>query len=173
MLSDFPEAFIFNLISSSLIRPTFLSILCSLTFFSAVSGLWIQSERLWNPQIAAEKTRMDFEKAQETLHARSMTADTETMDGMFDAILDQANAENTKVSAIILLIFESLSLYAAYLMWNLQKQGFYLYLAGMAVAFIAPLLLIGGWMGIITALAGIITSVIMAILYAFNLKYMS
>lgn len=153
-------------------RPTFLTILCFLTFMSAVSGLWTQSERLWNPGITADKTRETFEAVRENLEKQGNTAQAKTMDEMFEAVIGQTTAENIKTGAIIMLIFESLSLYAAYLMWNLQRRGYYLYLGGMAVAFFAPLLMIGGWMGVITAMAGIFFSIFMAILYAFNLKHM-
>ena len=153
-------------------RPTFLTILCFLTFMSAVSGLWTQSERLWNPGITADKTRETFEAVRENLEKQGNTAQAKTMDEMFEAVIGQTTAENIKTGAIIMLIFESLSLYAAYLMWNLQRRGYYLYLGGMAVAFFAPLLMIGGWMGVITAMAGVFFSMFMAILYAFNLKHM-
>lgn len=153
-------------------RPTFLTILCFLTFMSAVSGLWTQSERLWNPGVTADKTRETFEAVRENLDRQGSAAQAKTMDKMFEAIIEQTTAENIKTSAIIMLIFESLSLYAAYLMWNLQRRGYYLYLGGMAVAFCAPLLMIGGWMGVITAMAGVFFSIFMAILYAFNLKHM-
>jgi hypothetical protein len=153
-------------------RPTFLTVLCFLTFMSAVSGLWTQSERLWNPGITADKTRETFEAVRENLERQGNTAETKTMDKMFEAVIGQTPAENIKTGAIIMLIFESLSLYAAYLMWNLQRKGYYLYLGGMAVAFAAPLLMIGGWMGVITAMAGVFFSIFMAILYAFNLKHM-
>lgn len=153
-------------------RPTFLTVLCFLTFMSAVSGLWTQSERLWNPGITADKTRETFEAVRENLERQGNTTEAKTMDKMFEAVIEQTTAENIKTGAIIMLIFESLSLYAAYLMWNLQRRGFYLYLGGMAVAFAAPLLMIGGWMGVITAMAGVFFSIFMAILYAFNLKHM-
>lgn len=153
-------------------RPTFLTILCFLTFMSAVSGLWTQSERLWNPGITADRNRETFEAVRENLERQGNTAEAKTMDKMFEAVIEQTTAENVKTGAIIMLIFESLSLYAAYLMWNLQKRGYFLYLGGMAVAFLAPLLMIGGWMGVITAMAGIFFSIFMAILYAFNLKHM-
>lgn len=153
-------------------RPTFLTVLCFLTFMSAVSGLWSQSERLWNPGITADKTRETFEAVRENLDRQGNAAQAKTMDAMFEAVIEQTTAENIKTGAIIMLIFESLSLYAAYLMWNLQRRGYYLYLGGMAVAFFAPLFMIGGWMGVITAMAGVILSIFMAILYAFNLKHM-
>jgi FtsH-binding integral membrane protein len=94
------------------------------------------------------------------------------MDTMFEGVIEQTTPQTIITGAIIMLIFESLSLYAAYLMWNLQKKGYYLYLGGIAVAFLAPLFLIGGWLGLITSLAGILISTFMAIFYAFNLKYM-
>jgi hypothetical protein len=139
---------------------------------SAVSGLWTQSERLWNPEIMADKTRETFEGVREKLDQQSPTADAKTMDAMFEAVIEQTTADSIKTGAIIMLIFESLSLYAAYLMWNLEKKGFYLYLGGMAVAFLAPLIMIGGWLGVINAMAGVFLSIFMIILYAFNLKHM-
>ncbi|MCE6990822.1 hypothetical protein [Dyadobacter sp. CY323] len=153
-------------------RPTFLTVLCFLTFMSSVSGLWTQSERLWNPGIMADKTRETFEAVRENLDDQNTTADTKTMDKMFESVIGQTTAKTITTGAIIMLIFESFSLYAAYLMWNLQKKGFYLYMAGIGVAFLAPLFLIGGWLGVITSIAGIFLSVFMLILYAFNLKHM-
>jgi len=153
-------------------RPLFLTILCMLTFMSSVSGLWTQSERLWNPEIMADKTRETFEGVRENLETQSATADTKTMEKMFDAVIEQTDGSSIKTSAIIMLIFESLSLFAAYLMWNLQKKGFYLYLAGIAVAFLLPMFLIGSWLGVITAMAAVFFSIFMLIMYAFNLKHM-
>lgn len=139
---------------------------------SSVSGLWSQSERLWNPAITAEKTRETFELVQENIKTQAIEADTKTMNNMFDSVISQTTSGTILTGAIIMLIFESFSLYAAYLMWNLEKKGYYLYLGGIVVAFLAPLFLIGGWLGVITSMAGVFLSVFMAIFYAFNLKYM-
>ena len=158
--------------SEPISRPTFLTVLCFLTFMSSVTGLWSQSERLWNPGIMAEKTRETFEVVRENVEDQAGAVDTKTMDAMFEAVIDQTTSQSIRTGAIILLIFESICLFAAYLMWNLDKRGFYLYLGGIAFAFLAPILLIGGWLGIITAFAGIFVSIFMAILYAFNLKYL-
>jgi preprotein translocase subunit SecF len=120
----------------------------------------------------ADKTRETFETVRENLEKQSATADTKTMDKMFEAVINQTTSKSITTSAIIMLIVESLSLFAAYLMWNLEKKGFYLYLAGVAIAFLAPLFLIGGWLGVITSIASIFLSVFMLIMYAFNLKHM-
>ena len=159
--------------SEPIIRPTFLTILCFLTFMSSVTGLWSQSERLWNPEITAENTRQTFESLRERLEEQASDVDMKAMDTMFEAVIQQTTTDSIRTGAIIMLIFESLCLYAAYQMWNLQKKGFFLYLAGIAVAFLAPLLLIGGWLGVITSFAGILVSTFMAIMYALNLKHMS
>ena len=153
-------------------RPTFLTVLCFLTFMSSVTGLWSQSERLWNPGIMAEKTRETFEGVRESLENQAADVDTKTMDQMFEAVIEQTTPQSIGTGAIIMLIFESVCLFAAYLMWNLQKKGFYLYLGGMAFAFLAPMFLIGSWLGVITAMSAIFISIFMAILYAFNLKFM-
>lgn len=120
----------------------------------------------------ADKTRETFEEVREKLDKQATTADTQTMDKMFEDVIEQTTPKSIATGAIIMLIFESFSLYAAYLMWNLQKKGFYLYMGGIAVAFLAPLFLIGGWLGVITSVAGIFLSIFMLILYAFNLKHM-
>lgn len=153
-------------------RPTVLTVLCILTFLSSVSGLWTQSERLWNPGVVADKTRVIFEELREKLEEQPSQADTQTMDRLFESVIRRTTPETTRNSAIIMIIFESLTLYAAYLMWNLRKRGFYLYLGGMAVAFFGSILVVGGWLGIVTAIAGIFFSSIMAIIYAFNLKHL-
>lgn len=146
--------------------------LCMFTFLSSISGLWTQSERLWNPGVVADQTRQIFEGLREKLEEQPNSADTKTVDRLFESVINSTTPETIKTSALIMIIFESLTLYAAYLMWNLRKLGFYLYLSAIAVAFLGPILLIGGWLGIITAVAGIFFSSIMCIIYAFNLKYL-
>ncbi|WP_229213845.1 hypothetical protein [Dyadobacter psychrotolerans] len=158
--------------SEPISRPTFLTVLCFLTFMSAVSGLWSQSERLWNPGITADKTRETFEIVRENVEAQANGADTKVVQEMFASVIENTTVETITTSAIIMLVFESISLFAAYLMYNLEKRGFYLYLAGIAVAFLAPIVLIGGWLGFITAASSIFLSVFMAIFYAINFKYL-
>ncbi|PWJ59370.1 hypothetical protein CLV98_102203 [Dyadobacter jejuensis] len=154
-------------------RPLFLTVLCYITFMTAVTGLWTQSERLWSPGIVADTNREVFETVREKFESQAEGEQLTMMEAMFDAVISQTTAKNIQTGAIILIIFESISLYAAYLMWNFKKKGYYLYLGGIAVAFLGPILLIGSWMGIISAISGILMSVLMAVLYAFNLKHLT
>jgi len=157
--------------SEPISRPSFLTILCFLTFMSSILGLYTQSERLWSPEVGADQTLQVFDVLHEKLKASKTEVDKKTVEILNEAS-SQVTTQTTSVAAIIMLIFESISLFAAYLMWNLQKKGYYLFLGGIAVAFLAPLLLIGGWFGLITAMSGVFVSFFMAIFYAVNLKYM-
>lgn len=159
--------------SETKVRPIFLTILCYLTFMSGVTGLWTQSERLWSPGIVAESTQETFEKVQESVESQASGEQLALMKRMFDGIISQTTADNIQKAAIILIIFESISLFAAYLMWNLKRKGYYLYLIGIGFAFLAPLAVIGSWMGFITAMSAVLMSFIMAILYTLNLKHLS
>ena len=155
-------------------RPRLLTFLCLLTFFSAISGLWTQSERLWSPALQADKLTTVLEQVREQTEAQNADQETSAfIERMFDSLIgEEINATNMQKSAIILLIYESLPLFGAYLMWNRQRRGFFVYLAGIGVVIVAPLVFIGGWFGIITLVSGAIFSTIFAALYATQLKYM-
>lgn len=154
-------------------RPRFLTVICVLTFLSAISGLWTQADRLWSPGVVADQTRQFFEQVQEGVEAQNNDESAEIMAKFFDTIYDELSPDKIRLSAIIMLIYESLTLFGAYLMWGLQKRGFYLYLAGIAVAIVGPIVLIGGWLGGMTAFGGAFFSLIFALLYRSQLKYMA
>lgn len=161
-----------NPVISSNPRPTLLSVLCILTFLSSISGLWTQSERLWSPGIVADQMTQIFEQIQESLEGQTNEESVKMLERIFASISPSLTAENIRNSAIILLIYESLTLYGAYLMWNLRKRGFYLYIGGTIAALLLPFLLIGGWLGIILTFGEAFFSVLFGLLYAINLKHM-
>jgi len=144
-----------------------------LTFLSAISGLWTQADSLWSPGVTADRTRQFFEQFQEGLEAQNNPESAQALEPFFDSIYDELTAENIRLSAIIMLFYESLTLFGAYLMWGLQKRGFYLYLAGVGVAIFGPILLIGGWLGAMTAFGGAFFSIIFTFLYRSQLKHMA
>lgn len=158
--------------SSTTERPKLLIFLCMLTFISSVSGLITQSERLWSPGVVADQTREIFEQVQENMEAQSNNENAAFIESLFASLNETTNADTIQLSAIIMLIYESLTLYAAYLMWTLQKRGFYFYLGGLAVVIIGPLLLMGGWLGFMTMVGGGFFSTIFAFLYRSQLKHM-
>jgi hypothetical protein len=153
-------------------RPRLLVFLCLLTFLSSISGLWTQADRLWNPGVAAYQIQQYFEQLQESMEAQSNEANAEFVENIFDSVQAQMSADSIRLSAIIMLIYESLTLFGAYLMWGLQKRGFYYYVGGVGVAILVSLALIGGWLGFMTMLGEAFFSIIFIFLYRSQLKYM-
>ncbi len=154
-------------------RPRLLVYLCLLTFLSSISGLWTQSDRLWNPGVAADQIQQYFEELQEGMETQQATeANAKFMEDLFDSVRAQMTADIIRISAIIMLIYESLTLFGAYLMWGLQKRGFYYYVAGVGIAIVASLVLIGGWLGFMTMLGEAFFSLIFIFLYRSQLKHM-
>ena len=158
--------------TTSVQRPRLLVFLCLLTSLSSISGLWTQSDRLWNPGVATDQIQQYFEELRENMEAQDNEANAEFMANLFDSVQNQMNADTIRLSAIIMLIYESLTLFGAYLMWGLQKRGFYYYVAGVGVAIIASVLLVGGWLGFMTMLGEAFFSIIFIFLYRSQLKFM-
>ena len=59
------------------------------------------------------------------------------------------------------------------MMWNLNKKGFYIYIAGVAIAILGMIFVLGGIMGVITAASSGFWGVVMIILYGVYLKDMN
>lgn len=155
------------------LRPRLLGFLCLLTFLSSISGLWTQADRLWNPGVAAYQIQQYFEQLRESMEAQSNEANAEFVEKIFNSVQAQMTADSIRLSAIIMLIYESLTLFGAYLMWGLQKRGFYYYIGGVALVILASLIFIGGWLGFMTMLGEAFLSVIFIFLYRSQLKYLS
>jgi hypothetical protein len=58
-------------------------------------------------------------------------------------------------------------------MWNLNKKGFYIYLAGTLLAVIGMALVFGGLLGMAAAGGTGFVGLVMCILYGVNLKDMN
>jgi hypothetical protein len=169
---DMPASQFKSFMDSPAPRPQFLTTLCFLTFMSSVFGLWNQAQGLWNPGIVADQMKERFETLYENLEKRSSPEEIKVVDQMFKSVINATNTSSIQTMSLIMVLFESLTLFAAYLIWNLDKRGFYLYLAAIAVGLMGPLFLVGHMLGVIMALAGTFSSFFMGIFYAFHLKYL-
>ncbi len=84
------------------------------------------------------------------------------------------NPENIKKNALFSILANLLTLGGAFLMFQLKKIGFWVYLAGTGIAIVTPLVVYGptNLMSIgMTAVIGFF-GVLFAVLYSINLKYM-
>lgn len=154
-------------------RPVSLSILCLLTFMSAFTGLWRQADQLWSPGRAADIMQETFQSVMERME--NQLPDDESREAalaIFDSVEQDLTPKTLQTSAIIMLIYESLTLFGAYYMYLLQRRGYKIYLAGVAVGLLGALFVIGGLTGMILTFGSLFFSSVFLLLYRLHLKYM-
>lgn len=153
-------------------RPTLLTVICILSFLGGAWGLWEGYKSAFTdaPQRDLEEAKV---KIQESID--QMGADN-PMAGMMDEMMAVAekSVENAKTTGYSNLVFSLISLAGVWLMWNLKKMGFWLYLiasvGGLAVTFMV--LGGGGLFANITSIVAVLITVLFLILYGVNLKHM-
>lgn len=157
-------------------RPTFLTVLCILTFIASAYGIITGISGYRNANISAEMAKPMLDSAQQEI--RKESADNETAAKMADKVISGASElldpEKIKKNSLFSILANILTLVGAYVMFQLKKYGFWIYLAGTAFGIITPILVYGAsnWMSLgMSALAGFF-GIIFAILYSLNLKHM-
>ncbi len=156
-------------------RPTFLTVLCILTFlasayyfFTSLVGVFVTK---------------DFDTDQwETLSeqvAESMSDADETTSQMMQSVMEALaettakTIENATTLGLITMMVALLSAFGAYEMYNLKRRGFAIYAAAKFIGIILPLVIIG--VNMITMIGygvAFIAGLIMLFLYNINRKYM-
>jgi Protein of unknown function (DUF4064) len=155
--------------SAPVARPTFLTVLCILTWIGCAIGLIgsliggaatgvvsatseMRTESLMNDTMLSPEVRESMAKANEAVEAAASSGTT---------------------IMIISIICILLCVVGSVMMWKLKKTGFYIYIIGELAAPIASLVLLGGsaFGGALAAL-GMIFPIIFVILYTLNLKHL-
>lgn len=153
-------------------RPTLLTVICIISFIMGALSI-ISSIRTFttDQSVAMAEAQSQMEEAKVQLGDQA--------DGMAGKLLDsgmeiaQRTAENAVAISISGILLSLLSLIGVWMMWNLRKSGFWLYLISTVVGLIVPLYFIGGSMMAIMSIGFIgFFSLLFIILYAVNLKYM-
>lgn len=153
-------------------RPTFLTVLCILSF---IGGLWGAVEGFRNAFTG--KAQADLEEARAKMEELSGMIDDGS--GFAERMMEEAitlaekAAEHAQTLGLAGLVFSVLGLLGVWRMWNLRKDGFWIYtfaaLAGLAV----PLALLGGSGTALLGMGfGAFITLLFIVLYALNLKHM-
>ena len=160
-------------------RPSFLTWLCILTFIG--SG-WAIVSCVWT-YTTAGKTSIVFKERVQVKKDSALLNDTagirrrekvSPLEGKIKASLSKiVDAENMRKAAIGGFIASLLTLAGAILMWNLRRQGFYIYILGVIFGILVPFYLYGNDLIAVgaTSFANFFGLVFIA-LYALNLKSM-
>lgn len=146
-------------------RPQFLTVLCILTFIGAgigiLSGIW------------------------GAITLDSTIANLEASEGAFDSLgsglgdMMSRQAENMRkwgmINQLLNILGSGLCLLGALWMWNLKKNGFYVYVIGQIIPLVAGFAFLGGGgMGMFAGLAflGALFPIAFIIMYGVNFKYL-
>jgi len=148
-------------------RPTLLTVLCILSF-----RLWDGYKNAFTdaPQKALEEAKAQVQESMDQLGSDNPMA------GMMNDMIATAEkgVENAKTLGYSNLAFSLISLAGVWMMWNLKKTGFWLYLlasiGGLAVMF--SVLGGGGLFANITSILAVVITAVFIILYGVNLKHM-
>lgn len=154
------------------VRPRFLIFLCILTFSSATSGLWTRSEQLWSPAAAADIYHQAYDRGLGVIEEYYSDEQAKSASALLISMKEHTTPDTIRTSSIIFLIYESMTLFGAFFMWNLQRKGFYIYLGGIVAVFFGHMLFVGGLLGVLFSLGSVLSSGFFSILYYLNLKHM-
>ena len=156
-------------------RPTFLTVLCILTF--VVSGYhFVQG--LIGIFINKSVDTATFNEMSEQLYESMEQMDGEQqqfMQSFIDSIQVTINAiiENAVAIGVFEMLASALGIFGAILMFKLNKKGYYLYILAKIVGVIAPLVIIGFNVLTISIYSFIaFIGIIFIVLYGLNVKYM-
>jgi len=153
-------------------RPTFLTVLCVLTFigsgFALLSGIYNYAMA----PMAAEMTEEALQKAEDQLAYQEMNEGTANLlEQTFSASLEMV--EHASTLALISVLGALLSLTGAFLMFKLKRNGYYVYTVAQLMLIIAPISLVG--FNFVTGASALITgffALLFIVLYGVNLKHL-
>ncbi|SOE20071.1 hypothetical protein SAMN06298216_0572 [Spirosomataceae bacterium TFI 002] len=156
------------------LRPTFLTVLCILTFIGSGWGVINAITSYQSAEIAAGVTSEAMDEAMDQIEE---SADGEEMPDfvgkLMGSLTDSMTAENIRNSSMASGLAAILCLLGAFMMWQLNKNGYWIYLAGIAVTIFAPMVILGGLVGAAASGASAFVGVLFAVLYGINLKHMN
>lgn len=156
-------------------RTTFIKVLCILTFIGSSYGLLSGVYSYFT----AEKAAQDAQTAATIFKEKKQSSNKADKKGeaiamnIMNSMADSFTTENIRKLSISEIIGALLCLSGALLMWNINKKGYILYVAGVLLGIIVPFVLFGNnFMGIMMSVVSGIIGLAFCILYGVNLKDM-
>jgi len=156
-------------------RPILLTVLCILTFIGSGWSILSHLNNYRHVGLSSEVVSTVLDSAQTQI--RKDLSNNPGV-GMVDQLLSSARemADPYKIRKIALfgLVASMLTLGGAFLMFQLRKIGFWIYLVGTGIAVVAPFTVYGAGnlLGIIISSGTGLVGIVFCVLYAVNLKHM-
>jgi hypothetical protein len=155
-------------------RPTFLKVLCILTFIGSSYFIITSAYSYFNAdKVVKVLTSTKAEINRDINNKSNDAAANNFKNKMMDNMSVMTKPENLRKSSIGIIISSVICLLGAILMWRLNKTGFYLYTLGTIIGIIVPFYVFGN--NFLTAIQAGFTSfvgILFVVFYAMNLKSM-
>lgn len=156
------------------IRPTFLTVLCVLTFLGSAFGIYNAITTYSAAGIATGLTQEAMENAKDQIDEQAQDEKSaEMVNKIMDSVSNDLSEEKIKNGALASGVANILTLIGAVLMWGLNKKGFFIYIAGTLVAIVAPLVIYDGFLGFVGSGMIAFVGIIFCVLYFLNVKHMA
>jgi hypothetical protein len=165
-------------------RPTFLTVLCILTFLGSGYGLISNIGAYMTAGTQAKTMKVVTSEMKSTTDSLSTVADStksgkanpgqEFAESLVNSMSTMFTEENVKKSSLFSIAAAALCLIGAVLMWMLKKTGFYAYVAGTLLGLAGPIVVFGAgnFIAIIGTMIGGFIGLIFVVLYGVNLKHL-
>ncbi len=151
------------------VRPTFLTILCVLTFIGSAWNIYNGIANYTTSDFSASIVDEQFEQVQDRLEDQE---GGEAAGQMIESVRSSMTPENLKNQGLATSITGVITLIGAVLMWGLRRTGFFIYVVGAVAGVAAPMFIFGGVTGAIMAGGAAFIGILFVVLYALNLKHL-
>lgn len=155
------------------VRPTFLTILCVLTFLWNAYKFYGAIPSVFTPEKVAASKEQANEMMIDMMSKYLSDKDLEEVEKNQQQMDKVFSEKNLVTAGVISIISAALLILGGVWMWGLRKKGFYVYIVGNAIGVLAPIIILGGTIGWSIGIASLISSAIFTGLYAMHLKYFS
>ena len=155
-------------------RPTLLTILCILSFIFGAWGLFDSFRTAFtdSPKEHLETTKAEMESQLSQVQGPGSEMAQKLMEQAI--AIAEKEVENAKPIGMSGLVLSALSLVGVWMMWNLRKTGFWLYLLATIGGLMVPFFFLGAYMVTFLGVGFMaLVAIIFIVLYAVNLKHMA
>jgi hypothetical protein len=157
-------------------RPVLLTVLCILSFIGGAWQLFGAISNYMNADVTSQMVTSVMDSARSEM--KSETEGNSSAEKYAEKVISHTSAllkpDNIRKNSLYTILANLLTLGGAFLMFQLRKLGFWIYLAGTGIGILSPILVFGATnlMGIgMTAVYGFF-GILFAVLYSLNLKHM-
>jgi hypothetical protein len=155
-------------------RPTFLTVLCVISFLWGAYGMYQSAKSAFTdaPLRELEKAQVDAEAEMAKMDGPAL----EMAAAMYESTMDmlQKSVDNAVPIGYTGLLQGVLTLLGVWMMWGLKKLGFWLYTGAGLIGLVSMVMFLGTGSAAMIALAVMaFLTILFIVLYAIHLKYMN